>query len=489
MARSGGFFTVTWAGQPTFQNPPLQIWFIGQSHSLFGEGDLAARFPSLLMALATLVITNRIGRRLVGRQCALTAVALLLVTPLFVDGARGCMMEMPQVFWVSLAMLIAIEGRDPVTLIYAQRRVRSAPQSSLAACPAAWSRHLDEKRARSASVARTRRRGVVGGIPPAVANRAPTLDGARLRHHPWLTVARPSGADARLRSNQSPLSWRNRGTFDSRVQSGRLPILLPPHSSEGRARSASVARTRRRGVVGGIPPAVANPPTLDGARLRHHPWLTVARPSALTLGEAIRAHSWRNRRSIAEFSLAGFLFSYLLILLKDFQPVLIPGVIGVASISKRAHRVLHPSHVLLLAWTIVPLLVFNLSSARSARYVYPILPALALSGGWWLASVAPRFSRLLATRLVPVGVVAVALVLTVSPNLLTRDLNQTVKQSASQLKQRISEGPPVPYWGERYWEIANPLSLLRRETPGPTSADSAGRTRCRLEASGRTAGR
>ena len=83
MARSGGFFTVTWAGQPTFQNPPLQIWFIGQSHSLFGEGDLAARFPSLLMALATLVITNRIGRRLVGRQCALTAVALLLVTPLF----------------------------------------------------------------------------------------------------------------------------------------------------------------------------------------------------------------------------------------------------------------------------------------------------------------------------------------------------------------------------------------------------------------------
>ena len=95
MARSGGFFTVTWAGQPTFQNPPLQIWFIGQSHSLFGEGDLAARFPSLLMALATLVITNRIGRRLVGRQCALTAVALLLVTPLFVDGARGCMMEMP----------------------------------------------------------------------------------------------------------------------------------------------------------------------------------------------------------------------------------------------------------------------------------------------------------------------------------------------------------------------------------------------------------
>ena len=391
MARSGGFFTVTWAGQPTFQNPPLQIWFIGQSHSLFGEGDLAARFPSLLMALATLVITNRIGRRLVGRQCALTAVALLLVTPLFVDGARGCMMEMPQVFWVSLAMLIAIEGRDRPNLLL------------LLALPLG-----------------------AGILTKSVLDLLPLL---------VLGAAAWSEEYRRL--------WRTRQLWTALVFGIILGSLWPVHQ-------------------------------------------------ALTLGsEAIRAHYLGEiaGRSIAEFSLAGFLFSYLLILLKDFQPVLIPGVIGVASISKRAHRVLHPSHVLLLAWTIVPLLVFNLSSARSARYVYPILPALALSGGWWLASVAPRFSRLLATRLVPVGVVAVALVLTVSPNLLTRDLNQTVKQSASQLKQRISEGPPVPYWGERYWEIANPLSLLRRETPGPTSADSAGRTRCRLEASGRTAGR
>ena len=112
MARSGGFFSVTWAGQPAFQNPPLQIWIIAQSYLLFGEGDLAARFPSLVMALATLVITYRIGTRVVSREAGLTAVALLLVTPLYVDGARGSMMEMPQAFWVSLAMLIVVEGRD-----------------------------------------------------------------------------------------------------------------------------------------------------------------------------------------------------------------------------------------------------------------------------------------------------------------------------------------------------------------------------------------
>ena len=65
--------------------------------------------------------------------------------------------------------------------------------------------------------------------------------------------------------------------------------------------------------------------------------------------------------------------------------------------------------------------------------------------------------------------------LTVSPNLLTRDLNQTVKQSASQLKQRISEGLPVPYWGERYWEIANPLLYYAERLlaqPQPTAQDA-----------------
>ena len=111
MARSGGFFTVTWAGKPTFQNPPLQIWFIGQAHRLLGEGDTAARFFSLVMALATLGMTYWIGKQLLGLPAALTAVALLLSTPLFVAGARGCMMEIPQAFWVSLAMVIAIGGR------------------------------------------------------------------------------------------------------------------------------------------------------------------------------------------------------------------------------------------------------------------------------------------------------------------------------------------------------------------------------------------
>ena len=219
MARSGGFFTVTWAGQPTFQNPPLQIWFIGQSHSLFGEGDLAARFPSLLMALATLVITNRIGLRLVGRQCALTAVALLLVTPLFVNGARGCMMEMPQVFWVSLAMLIAIEGRDRPNLLLLLALPLGAgilTKSVLGLLPmlvlgaAAWSEEY-RRLWRTRQLWTALVLGIIlGSLWPV--HQALTLGSEAIRAHYLGEIAGRSIAEFSL---------------------GRLPILLPPYSTEG----------------------------------------------------------------------------------------------------------------------------------------------------------------------------------------------------------------------------------------------------------------
>ena len=66
MERHGRAFTVTWAGRPAFQNPPLQIWLMARSFALFGENDFAARLPSILMALGILGGVYRIGRLTVG---------------------------------------------------------------------------------------------------------------------------------------------------------------------------------------------------------------------------------------------------------------------------------------------------------------------------------------------------------------------------------------------------------------------------------------
>jgi 4-amino-4-deoxy-L-arabinose transferase-like glycosyltransferase len=110
MARSGNFFTVTLGDEPAFQNPPLQFWIMGRSFALFGENDFAARFPFVVMAVVTLIATVRIGTLTVGRAEGVTAVALLIITPIFSSTARGTMMEIPFGCWVTLTFLLFLEG-------------------------------------------------------------------------------------------------------------------------------------------------------------------------------------------------------------------------------------------------------------------------------------------------------------------------------------------------------------------------------------------
>ncbi|MGH7731620.1 MAG: ArnT family glycosyltransferase [Candidatus Eiseniibacteriota bacterium] len=110
MARSGSFFTATWNGRPDFQYPPLQFWLLGRSFTLLGENDLAARVPSIAQAIGTLLITHRLGTVILGGPVATGAVALLAISPYFADHARGCLTDVALGFWVSLALLLLLEG-------------------------------------------------------------------------------------------------------------------------------------------------------------------------------------------------------------------------------------------------------------------------------------------------------------------------------------------------------------------------------------------
>lgn len=112
IARTPGLFNLTWDGSMDWEYAPLQCWLLGRSFAIFGENDLAARLPSILFAIGTLLIVHRIGTRRLGAGAAGCAVALLAISPYFLDNARGCMMEMPLTFWVSLAFLVFLEGLE-----------------------------------------------------------------------------------------------------------------------------------------------------------------------------------------------------------------------------------------------------------------------------------------------------------------------------------------------------------------------------------------
>jgi len=109
--RSGRFFTMTWAGTPNFQKPPLQSWIVGRFFAVLGENDFSARLPSILMAVGLLVVTYRIGVIVAGPAAAVTSVAALTISPYFNDHARRVMQEVPFGFWTALAILIFLESR------------------------------------------------------------------------------------------------------------------------------------------------------------------------------------------------------------------------------------------------------------------------------------------------------------------------------------------------------------------------------------------
>jgi 4-amino-4-deoxy-L-arabinose transferase-like glycosyltransferase len=111
MARSGRIYTVTWNEVPAHQHPPLHLWLVARTFGVLGEGDLAARLPTVLLALGTLALTWRIGVLTLGRAAAVAATACLLATPIFVDNARRLMMEVPLTFWTTATVWVYLEAR------------------------------------------------------------------------------------------------------------------------------------------------------------------------------------------------------------------------------------------------------------------------------------------------------------------------------------------------------------------------------------------
>jgi 4-amino-4-deoxy-L-arabinose transferase-like glycosyltransferase len=357
MARAGRVYTVTWNGIPTHQHPPLHLWLVARTFAALGERDLAARLPTVLLALATLALTWRIGVLTVGRAAAVVGTACLLATPIFIDNARRLMMEVPLTFWVAATVWVYLEARG------------------------------------------------------------------RPRWHVALAV--PLGAAILTKSVL-----------------GLMPLLV---LAGALADEELRAPLRRPWLWIGVGLGIAL-----GASWPLHQWWTQG-PDAVAshlLGHVVR----RSTRSLG----LGALRDYPLIMLKFYQPIVLPGLVGLWLVLRRPGA-LRARGAVLAAWIVFPLLLYSLSSFRTPRFAFPILPALALCAGHMLVGVVPRLAGLLVTALVPAAAVAVAVLFWWSPSLLTRDVNAAFKRNAATIQTLAPQGESVPYLGNHYWASANPL--------------------------------
>jgi 4-amino-4-deoxy-L-arabinose transferase-like glycosyltransferase len=88
MAATGDFLTPRFNGVIHLAKPPLTYWLVGLSIRAFGTNEWAARLPSALGALGTLLAVYLLARGACGERAGLWAVVVLLSSALFFGVAR-----------------------------------------------------------------------------------------------------------------------------------------------------------------------------------------------------------------------------------------------------------------------------------------------------------------------------------------------------------------------------------------------------------------
>jgi 4-amino-4-deoxy-L-arabinose transferase-like glycosyltransferase len=104
MAVSGDWLVPHLNGFPHFQKPPLLYWLTALSLRVFGVNEWAARLPSALAALATVLAVWLLGRRLLGPARGEAAALVLLSSLEFFALARTLTLDMALTACVTAAV-------------------------------------------------------------------------------------------------------------------------------------------------------------------------------------------------------------------------------------------------------------------------------------------------------------------------------------------------------------------------------------------------
>ncbi|GAB4371512.1 MAG: hypothetical protein Kow0062_07140 [Acidobacteriota bacterium] len=115
MLASGNWLLTTFGGQPWLDKPPLLYWSIAGSFAALGQGELAARLPSALAAVLTILLIPVIARRLgLSRSAGLAAGLVYGTSVSTLVVARLAITDSMLTLWETLALLaVALVLRDP----------------------------------------------------------------------------------------------------------------------------------------------------------------------------------------------------------------------------------------------------------------------------------------------------------------------------------------------------------------------------------------
>lgn len=105
---TGDWTTMHYDGDPHFENPPFFIWLIAGSYKVFGINEYAAKFPSALMGVMTVLLIYFFGRYLFNEWIGFFSALVLSTTNIFTRYAGRAMMDVTLSFFVASALFALI---------------------------------------------------------------------------------------------------------------------------------------------------------------------------------------------------------------------------------------------------------------------------------------------------------------------------------------------------------------------------------------------
>ena len=114
MLASGDWITPHFNGFAVLDKPAVYFWMVAASLATFGVSEGAARLPSALMGVATMLLVWFLGRRMFGNSAGLRAGLVFAACPLALVLAREVIFDMTLTFFVTVAMVAfwLLEERD-----------------------------------------------------------------------------------------------------------------------------------------------------------------------------------------------------------------------------------------------------------------------------------------------------------------------------------------------------------------------------------------
>jgi 4-amino-4-deoxy-L-arabinose transferase-like glycosyltransferase len=125
---TGDWWTIRLNGELNFEYPPMFIWLEALSMKIFGISDFAAKFPSALAGLLTIILVFHIARELSEEfWFPICAALVLLLSQYYMKYAMRAMTDVPFTFFFTLSLFLYIKGlKHPRYLILCGLAIASA---------------------------------------------------------------------------------------------------------------------------------------------------------------------------------------------------------------------------------------------------------------------------------------------------------------------------------------------------------------------------